>query len=90
VTLFIADGTRGIKISDGDTTTIADGHYVRYIGIDVPELYPEPGAYGREAWLANRTLVENRPVHLEQDISDTDCYGRQLCYGYVGGVFVNA
>jgi endonuclease YncB( thermonuclease family) len=77
-------------MTDGNTTTTAASHYARYIGINAPELYPEPGAYGREAWLANHTPVENRPVHLEQDISDTDRYGRQLCYGYVGGVFVNA
>jgi micrococcal nuclease len=77
-------------MTDGNTTTIGDGHYMRYIGIDAPELYPEPEAYGREAWLANRTLVENRPVHLEQDISDTDRYGRQLRYVYVGDIFVNA
>ena len=61
-----------------EDTIIAGGHYVRYIGIDAPELYPEPEAYGREAWLANRRLVEGKTVRLERDISDTDRYGRLL------------
>jgi micrococcal nuclease len=85
-----ADSAKVIEVTDGDTIIIAGGHYVRYIGIDAPELYPEPEAYGREAWLANRTLIEGRTVHLERDTSDTDRYGRQLRYVYVDDVFVNA
>jgi micrococcal nuclease len=85
-----ADSARVIEVTDGDTIMIAGGHYVRYVGIDAPELYPAPEAYGREAWLANRTLVEGKTVRLERDISDTDRYGRQLRYVYVGEVFVNA
>jgi micrococcal nuclease len=85
-----ADSAMVTEVTDGDTIMIAVGHYVRYIGIDAPELYPEPEAYGREAWLANRRLVEGKTVRLERDISDTDRYGRQLRYVYVGDVFVNA
>jgi micrococcal nuclease len=85
-----ADSAKVIEVTDGDTIIIAGGHYVRYIGIDAPELYPEPEAYGREAWLANRKLVEGRTVRLERDTSDTDRYGRQLRYVYVNDTFINA
>ena len=85
-----ADSARVIEVTDGDTIMIAGGQYVRYIGIDAPELYPVPEAFGMEAWLANRTLVEGETVRLERDTSDTDRYGRHLRYVYVGDVFVNA
>jgi len=63
---------------------------VRYIGIDTPEIYPQLEPFGREAWQANRKLVEGREVRLERDMSETDKYGRLLRYVYVDGVFVNA
>jgi len=47
-------------------------------------------AFGIEAWQANRRLVEGKEVRLEQDVSETDKYGRLLRYVYVDGVFVNA
>ena len=63
---------------------------MRYIGIDTPEIYPRLEAFGREAWQANRRLVEGKRVRLERDVSETDKYGRLLRYVYVDGVFVNA
>jgi micrococcal nuclease len=78
------------RIIDGDTIDIATGQRVRYIGIDTPEVYPEREAYGMEAWQANRNLVEGKKVRLEQDVSQTDKYGRLLRYVYVGDTFVNA
>jgi micrococcal nuclease len=84
------DNARVIEVIDGDTIVITGGHHVRYIGIDAPELYPEPEALGSEAWLANRVLVEGKTVRLERDTSDTDRYGRLLRYVYVDDVFVNA
>jgi len=63
---------------------------VRYIGIDTPEIYPQSEPFGREAWQANRRLVEGKRVRLERDVSETDKYGRLLRYVYVDGVFVNA
>ena len=75
---------------DGDTITIEGGYRVRYIGIDTPEVYPQPEAFGGEAWQANRRLVEGKEVRLERDVSETDKYGRLLRYVYVDGVFVNA
>ncbi len=84
------DTARVTRVIDGDTITIEGGYRVRYIGIDTPEMHPEPVAYGMEAWQANRELVEGKIVHLERDVSGTDKYGRLLRYVYVGDVFVNA
>ena len=84
------DMARVTQVVDGDTITIEGGYRVRYIGIDTPEVYPQPEAFGREAWQANRRLVEGKEVRLERDVSETDKYGRLLRYVYVDGVFVNA
>ena len=78
------------QVIDGDTITVEGGYRVRYIGIDTPEVHPIPEAYGAEAWLVNRQLVEGKEVRLERDVSETDKYGRLLRYIYVGDVFVNA
>ena len=78
------------RVIDGDTVVIDTGQRVRYIGIDTPEVYPQPEAGGMEAWQANRQLVEGKKVRLERDVSETDKYGRLLRYVYVDDVFVNA
>ena len=78
------------RVVDGDTIIIDTGQRVRYIGIDTPEVYPQKEALGMEAWQANRQLVEGKEVRLEQDVSETDKYGRLLCYVFVDGIFVNA
>ncbi len=81
---------RVTQVIDGDTIVIEDGSRVRYIGIDTPEVYPVPQAFGIKAWQANRELVEGKIVRLERDISQTDRYGRLLRYVYVDDIFVNA
>lgn len=81
---------RVVQVIDGDTIEIAGGFRVRYIGIDTPEVYPEPEYYGHEAWAKNRELVEGKTVTLRRDVTNTDRYGRLLRYVYVDGVFVNA
>ena len=78
------------QVIDGDTIVIDGDYRVRYIGIDAPEVHPQPEAYGIEAWEANRLLVEDKKVRLEGDVSETDPYGRLLRYVYVDSVFVNA
>ncbi len=83
-------------IIDGDTVRVRIGgteHTVRYIGIDAPETAGSPtGAepFGEEASLKNRDLVLGKTVHLEQDVSNTDRYGRLLRYVWVDGTLVNA
>ena len=63
---------------------------MRYIGIDTPEVHPDLEAFGTEAWQANRELVEGKVVRLEQDVSQTDKYGRLLRYVRVDDILVNA
>ena len=45
---------------------------------------------GKEAAAKNEELVGGKVVGLEKDISETDKYGRLLCYVWVGNVMVNA
>lgn len=78
------------QVIDGDTIIIDTGQRVRYIGIDAPEVYPQPEASGIEAWQANRQLVEGKTVRLERDVSQTDKYYRLLRYVYVDDTLVNA
>ncbi len=84
------------RVIDGDTleVNIAGTIYkVRYIGIDTPELddkRAEYSALAQEATRYNRQLVEGETVRLEQDVSETDKYGRLLRYVYVDDIFVNA
>ena len=73
-----------VRIVDGDTIVVdIDGAEarVRYIGMDAPEsVKPDSPveAMGAEAAEANATLVGGQPVILEQDVSDTDRFGRLL------------
>jgi micrococcal nuclease len=89
-----SDGTttaRVTRVIDGDTIVIEGDQRVRYIGIDTPELYPEPEDFGEEARQANRKLVEGKLVRLERDVSNTDQYGRLLRHVFVDGeIFVSA
>ena len=72
---------------DGDTVKVelASGvvETVRYLLIDTPELHhPKRGEeeLGKEAYLANRALVQGRRVALELDQVNRDKYGRLLAY----------
>ena len=85
-----ADTVRVIEVIDGDTIVIEGGERVRYIGVDTPEVGPPAQPFALEAWQANRELVEGKIVRLEQDVSETDRYGRLLRYVYVGNTLVNA
>ncbi len=86
-----------IRVIDGDTIKVRMGGQVdtvRYIGIDTPEtVHPDKPVewMGPEASAANEELVGGRTVYLEQDVSETDQYGRLLRYVYLAdGTFVNA
>lgn len=93
-----ADGesARVTAIVDGDTVrAIIDGKRVtiRYIGIDAPERAARGKAaecFSAQATQANRALVLNKTVRLEQDTSDTDAAGRLLRYVFLAdGRMVN-
>ncbi|MEA3494250.1 MAG: thermonuclease family protein [Candidatus Margulisiibacteriota bacterium] len=81
------------RVIDGDTIELANGERVRYIGIDTPETkHPEKPVqyFGKEAYEANKKLVEGKKVRLEFDVQKRDKYGRILAYVYVDNIFVNA
>ena len=81
---------RVVRVVDGDTIVIDRGRgneKVRYIGMNTPEtVKPDTPVefMGKEASAANAALVEGRTVTLEEDVSDTDQYGRLLRYVWVG------
>ncbi len=78
------------RIIDGDTIEVSINgrpYSVRYIGVDTPE--PNQ-PFGYESAQKNQALLSGKQISLEKDISDTDRYGRLLCYVYADGLFVNA
>ncbi|MFQ6128145.1 MAG: lamin tail domain-containing protein [Thermoplasmata archaeon] len=74
-----------IRVLDGDTIEIED-YRVRLIGIDAPES-GEPFYYECKSKLSE--LIGNNDVRLEEDIEDTDHYGRLLRYVWVDSLHVN-
>jgi micrococcal nuclease len=77
-------------VIDGDTIELMDGHLVRYLGIDAPEvrrregdrwvLDPEP--FGQAAAEANKRFLNGKRVRLEYDVHTRDRFGRLLAYVY--------
>lgn len=76
-----------VRVIDGDTIELEDGHRVRYLGIDTPE---SGEYYAENATARNKELVEGKTVELQRGNRDQDEYGRLLRYVYIDGVFVNA
>ena len=70
-------------VADGDTVLLTDGRWVRYIGINTPEVvtkdHPEE-PLGPAARKRNRALIDGRPVRLQFDRSLQDRYNRTLAY----------
>ncbi len=82
-----------LRVIDGDTIEVEQLGTVRYIGVDTPETkHPQKPVerMGKEAYEANRRLVEGKRVSLEFCAESHDRYGRALAYVYVGTTFVNA
>lgn len=87
-----------LRVVDGDTIQLSNGEWVRYIGVDAPELRrkvgtrwvedPQPGA--EEAYELNRRLVEGKRVRLDWDVERRDRFHRLLAYVFADNIFVNA
>jgi len=78
-----------IRVVDGDTIHVllnGKDWRLRYIGMDTPEEV-KPGTpvqpYARAAAAENTRLLDNQPLVLERDVSQTDRYGRLLRYVWV-------
>ncbi|RMG98094.1 MAG: thermonuclease [Deltaproteobacteria bacterium] len=82
---------RGVvdRVIDGDTVVLADGHRVRYLLVDTPEISGMAECFGPEAAEANRSLVEGREVDLEYDEVCRDDYDRLLAYVSIDGREIN-
>jgi micrococcal nuclease len=81
------------RVVDGDTLFLTDNTFVRYIGINAPEMprgnkAAEP--YGIEAKIENERLVKSGTIFLVFGREKRDRYGRGLAYVYTSeNVFVN-
>ena len=86
------------RVVDGDTIQLSNGEWIRYIGVDAPELrrkvgtqwIEEPQPWAGEAYELNRSLVEGKRVRFEWDVEHRDRYHRLLAYVFVDDLFVNA
>ncbi|GAB4140496.1 MAG: hypothetical protein Fur0024_1830 [Patescibacteria group bacterium] len=76
-----------LKVIDGDTVELSDTSRVRFIGIDTPEISYDPSVqtecYAINAKEATASLMMEKSVFLERDVSETDKYGRKLRYAYL-------
>lgn len=82
------------RVVDGDTIVIASGDKVRLILVNCPEsVHPDERRntpFGKTASDFTRSKLQGQTIFLEQDISDTDQYGRLLRYVYLeDGTFYN-
>jgi len=90
---WAAEWQRVIAVIDGDTLLLGNGRFVRYIGINTPEIehHDKPGEpYGDAAARYNARLIGRQRVRLEYDRQKTDHYGRLLAYVYTeNGILLN-
>ncbi len=81
-----------VAVVDGDTIDVAgcaDAGRVRLILVDAPELSGGARCFSREATEYVRSRLLNRSVQMEQDVSNTDRFGRFLRYLWVDGELFN-
>ncbi|UCD15010.1 MAG: thermonuclease family protein [Candidatus Omnitrophota bacterium] len=86
------------EVIDGDTVKLANGKFLRYLGIDTPEVRLKEGGrfiyspqpFAKEAKRFNQRLVEGKFVRVEFDVEKTDKYRRLLGYCFLNDTFVNA
>jgi micrococcal nuclease len=87
-----AERTRVVRVVDGDTVIVEDGHAVRVLGLDAPETHnpalrgPQP--LGNVASARLTELVGGRAVALEVDVTPGDHYGRRLRHLWVGHTLI--
>ncbi|MCJ7772581.1 MAG: thermonuclease family protein, partial [Desulfobacterales bacterium] len=81
------------SIIDGDTIILSNQKFIRYIGIDSPEINHKTGVaepFGFEAKKINEKLISKKTIRLEYDIQEKDHFGRVLAYVYTrDGTFIN-
>jgi len=81
------------RIVDGDTIEVIidpKKYKVRFIGIDCPEYTSKIEYYGKESTEYTSSILLNKYVFLEKDVSETDKYGRLLRYVWLEIPTVNS
>ena len=74
------------SVTDGDTLVLSNGEKIRLIGINAPEV-GQP--FYDTAKQKLEELVSGKKISLENDVEQSDQYGRRLTYLYADSVFVN-
>jgi len=74
------------RVIDGDTFSVDGGGRIRMAGINTPEV---DQYFYEEAKEALSLMIDKTKVRLEQDITDTDKYGRLLRYVFAGDLFIS-
>ena len=76
-----------LEVTDGDTFKLSNNQKVRLIGVNTPE---KGEKYYKESTDYLKSLILNKEVILEKDISETDRFSRLLRYVYLTNrTFVN-
>jgi micrococcal nuclease len=79
------DAHRVTRVVDGDTLLLDNNRFVRYIGINAPEVQhgnQQAEPFGIEAKNHHVRLVGNREIYLVYGQEKADRYGRELAYVY--------
>lgn len=80
------------RVIDGDTIEIESGQKVRLIGVNAPESVDpkrKDQCFGKESSDFTKSLLLEKSVKLEKDVSETDKYGRLLRYVWLDSQMVN-
>lgn len=85
------------KVIDGDTIILSDGRYIRFIGIDTPEIRKKVNGqwvyvwepFSKEALEFCIKILTGKKIKLEYDSEIKDVYNRDLCYVFANDIFVN-
>lgn len=74
------------RVVDGDTIVVSDNTTVRLIGIDTPETVDPRRpvqCFGKEASSKLKSLLSEKEIVLQKDVSETDKYRRLLRYVFL-------
>lgn len=74
------------EIIDGDTIEVNESFFVRFIGINAPEI---DRFFYDESREVLKAILDKKTIFMERDISNKDIHGRYLRYIYVDSLFVN-
>ncbi|MBN1756658.1 thermonuclease family protein [bacterium] len=77
---------RIVQVYDGDTIKLDSGETVRLVGIDTPEMHPEPEECATEAFQYTQTMALDRDCYLVYNTSagdSIDIYGRTLAFVHI-------